>query len=213
MSAERRYGAGDPVFDLCRACKTERRHTVIVADPAGRPLRVNCDYCGSQHNFRGGAPTAPAAAAGVSPGAAPSASPRSTFPLATERERRDPPMTIDVKDGSVADLETLLRRVIREECGITPVAPAEKWRGGELVLRPGRPGVAEKSWPIETLFQKIVAVRNRLRVLEQQINAAEELSAEARLKLQGYITGCYGSLTSFNVLFAEDDDRFKGSGE
>jgi hypothetical protein len=209
VSAERRYGAGDPVFDLCRACKTERRHTVIVADPAGRPLRVTCDFCSSQHNFRGGAAAAPAPA----PGGAPSASPRSTFPLATERERREPPMAIDVKDGSVADLETLLRRVIREECGVTPVAPAEKWRGGELVLRPGRPGVAEKSWPIETLFQKIVAVRNRLRVLEQQVNAAEELPAETRLKLQGYITGCYGSLTSFNVLFAEDDDRFKGSGE
>ena len=122
-------------------------------------------------------------------------------------------MAIDVKDGSVADLEALLRRVIREECGVTPVAPADRWRGGEMVLRPGRPGVAEKSWPIETVFQKIVAIRNRLRVLEQQVNAAEELSTEAKLKLQSYITGCYGSLTSFNVLFADDEDRFKGAGE
>jgi hypothetical protein len=73
--------------------------------------------------------------------------------------------------------------------------------------------VAEKSWPIETLFQKIVAIRNRLRVLEQQVNAAEELPTETKLKLQGYITGCYGSLTSLNVLFAEDDDRFKGAGD
>lgn len=213
MSAERRYGAGDAVFDLCRACKSERRHTIIVADPTGRPLRVACDYCGSQHNYRGG-DTGTSASASTSGSSTPRGTPaRSSLPLATERERREPPMAIDVKDGSIADLETLLRRVFREECGVTPVAPADRWRGGEMVLRPGRPGVAEKSWPIETVFQKIVAVRNRLRVLEQQVNAAEELSSEAKLKLQGYITACYGSLTSFNVLFADDGDRFKGSGD
>jgi len=211
VTGERRYGAGDTVHDLCRACKTERRHTVVVAEPGGRPLRVTCDFCGSQHNFRGG--EAAAAVSGPTSGPARGTTARTSFPLATERERGDPPMAIDVKDGSVADLETLLRRVIREECGVTPVAPAEKWRGGELILRPGRPGVAEKSWPIETLFQKIVAIRNRLRVLEQQVNAAEELPSETKLKLQGYITGCYGSLTSLNVLFAEDDDRFKGAGD
>ncbi len=211
MTSERRYGAGDSVSDLCRACKSERRHTVIVAEPGGRPLRVTCDFCGSQHNFRGGATAT--AVSGSTTGTARGSAGRAAFPLATERERREPPMAIDVKDGSIADLETLLRRVIREECGITPVAPAEKWRGGEMILRPGRPGVADKSWPLETLFQKIVAIRNRLRVLEQQVNAAEELSPEAKLKLQGYITGCYGSLTSFNVLFADDDDRFKGGGD
>jgi hypothetical protein len=91
------------------------------------------------------------------------------------------------------------------------VAPAEKWRGGELVLRPGKPGVQEKSWPIEAFFNKVVMVRNRLRTLEQQINASE-LPDDQKLKLQAYITGCYGSLTSFNVLFAHDDDRFVGSG-
>jgi hypothetical protein len=207
----RSYRAGESVEDVCRACKLDRVHTVVAADPLGRPIRVQCDFCGSQHNFRGGA--AAAAVSGPTSGTARGSAGRAAFPLATERERREPPMAIDVKDGSVADLETLLRRVIREECGITPVAPAEKWRGGEMILRPGRPGVADKSWPLETLFQKIVAIRNRLRVLEQQVNAAEELSPEAKLKLQGYITGCYGSLTSFNVLFAEDEDRFKGGGD
>ena len=108
------------------------------------------------------------------------------------------------------DLELLLRRIIREEAGITPVAPAEKWRGGELVLRPGKPGVQEKSWPIESFFNKVVMLRNRLRTLEQQLNASD-LPDDQKLKIQGYITGCYGSLTSFNVLFANDDDRFKGS--
>ena len=78
-------------------------------------------------------------------------------------------MTID----GGADLEMLLRRVIREETGISPVAPAEKWRGGTFVLRPGTPGLQEKSWPIETFFHKVVMLRNRLRTLEQQVNGAD----------------------------------------
>ena len=111
-----------------------------------------------------------------------------------------------------ADLEMLLRRVIREETGITPVTPAEKWRGGTLVLKPGTPGLQDKTWPIETFFHKVVMLRNRLRTLEQQVNAAD-LPDDVKVKLQGYISGCYGTLTSFNVLFAEDDDQFKGSAE
>jgi len=110
-----------------------------------------------------------------------------------------------------ADIEMLLRRVIREEAGVTAVVPAEKWRGGSLVLRPGN-ATQEKSFPIETFFHKIVMIRNRLRTLEQQVNAAE-LPPDVKLKLQSYISGCYGSLTTFNILFAEEDDQFKGSGE
>jgi hypothetical protein len=110
-----------------------------------------------------------------------------------------------------ADIEMLLRRVIREEAGVTPVVPSEKWRGGSLVLRPGN-ATQEKSFPIETFFHKIVMIRNRLRTLEQQVNAAE-LPADVKMKLQSYVSGCYGSLTTFNVLFADEDDQFKGSGE
>jgi hypothetical protein len=109
------------------------------------------------------------------------------------------------------DLEAAIRRIIREETGLTPVAPAEKWRGGQLVLRPGKPGVQEKAMPIDSFFNKVVMLRNRLRTLEQQVNASE-LPDDQKLKIQGYITGCYGSLTSFNVLFADEDDRFKGTG-
>ena len=108
------------------------------------------------------------------------------------------------------DLELLLRRIIREEAGVTPVTPAQKWRGGTLILKPGTPGLQEKSWPIETFFHKVVMLRNRLRTLEQQVNASE-LPDDQKLKLQSYITGCYGSLTSFNVLFADEDDRFVGA--
>jgi hypothetical protein len=77
-----------------------------------------------------------------------------------------------------------------------------------MILRPGKEGVQDKSVPIETFFHKIVMVRNRLRVLEQQINGMEIPEAE-KVRLQGYITACYGSLTTFNVLFAEEEDRFK----
>ena len=110
-----------------------------------------------------------------------------------------------------ADLEGMLRRIIREETGISPVVPADKWRGGLLVLRPGAAGLQEKSWPIETFFHKIVMLRNRLRTLEQQVNASDLPEAD-KVKLQSYISGCYGTLTSFNVLFADESDQFKGSG-
>lgn len=108
------------------------------------------------------------------------------------------------------DLELLLRRVLREELGLTPGAPADKWRGGELVLRPGKGGLQEKKWPIDGFFHKIVMIRNRLRTLEQQVNASE-MPEDAKLRLQAYITACYGSLTSFNVLFADEEDQFKGA--
>ena len=109
------------------------------------------------------------------------------------------------------DLEIVLRRIIREEAGVTPVVPAEKWRGGSLVLKPANPALQEKIWPIETFFHKVVMIRNRLRTLEQQVNGMD-IPEDAKVKLQAYITGCYGSLSSFNVLFAEEGDQFKGSG-
>ncbi len=109
------------------------------------------------------------------------------------------------------DFELLLRRVIREEAGVTAVVPAEKWRGGHLVLKPGNEALQEKSWPIDTFFHKIVMIRNRLRTLEQQVNAME-IAEDAKVRLQAYVTGCYGSLSSFNLLFADEDDQFKGTG-
>lgn len=108
------------------------------------------------------------------------------------------------------DLELLIRRVIREEAGVSTVVPAEKWRNGTMLLKPGTEGLQEKSWPIETFFHKIVMLRNRLRTLEQQVNASD-LPEDVKVKLQGYVSGCYGSLTSFNVLFADEGDQFKGA--
>ncbi|MGE5837234.1 MAG: hypothetical protein ACM4AI_22365 [Acidobacteriota bacterium] len=217
MSVIRTYRAGSGIEDYCRVCKTDRMHTVVAADADGRPIRVVCGYCRSEHNYRGGprvetaeAPTS----AEVSPESTRTAPPRpagarAPFPLVSERERRGP--AIALPEDSMTDLELLLRRVIREESGLTSAIPAEKWRGGTLVLRPGTPGTQEKSWPIETFFHKVVMLRNRLRTLEQQLNASS-LPEDVKVKLQAYVSGCYGSLTSFNVLFADDDDQFRGSG-
>jgi hypothetical protein len=206
------FRAGDSIEDVCRACKVDRMHTVIAADPDGRPLRVVCGYCRSEHNYRGGPRLAAAAAPGptaTAPPTRPRGSSSPGFPIVSDRERSAPPIMLP--DNSTGDLELLLRRIIREETGITPVAPAEKWRGGTLVLRPGAPNLQEKTWPIETFFHKIVMLRNRLRTLEQQVNASD-LADDVKVKLQGYVSGCYGTLTSFNVLFADGDDQFKGSG-
>jgi hypothetical protein len=206
------FRAGDSVEDFCRACKTDRMHTIVAADETGQALRVVCGYCHSEHNFRGGpriGPQVPAASPAPSAAPArPARAEREPFPIVSERERTAPPMSVQ-RD---VDLELLLRRVIREETGITPVAPAEKWRGGTLVLKPGNAQLQDKTWPIETFFHKVVMLRNRLRTLEQQINAAD-LPEDLKVKLQGYISGCYGSLTSFNVLFADADDQFRGSGD
>jgi hypothetical protein len=216
------------VEDYCRACKTDRMHTVIAADEDGRPIRVSCGYCHSEHNYRGG-PRVPVSARTSAPAQdravrqasfgeaaravrAPGSSiqrsrtDREPFPVVSDRERTKPPMAIDQD----TDIELLLRRIIREETGITAVVPSERWRGGSLVLRPGTAGLQEKSWPIETFFHKVVMLRNRLRTLEQQVNAAE-LPDDVKVRLQAYISGCYGTLTSFNVLFADEDDQFKGA--
>jgi hypothetical protein len=218
MAIVRTARAGSAIEDYCRACKADRMHTVIAADTAGIPLRVSCGYCRSEHNYRGGprtdadGPTPPgqsrASAAAPQPRERQSRSSGEGFPIVSDRERSAPPV---MTDGSATDLELLLRRIIREETGITAVTPADKWRGGSLVLRPGAANLQEKVIPIETFFHKVVMLRNRLRTLEQVVNASE-LPDDAKLKIQSYISGCYGSLTTFNVLFADDDDQFKGSG-
>jgi hypothetical protein len=213
--------AGESIEDFCRACKTDRMHTVIAADAGGTPLRVACGFCRSEHNYRGGpriATDGPASRPPVSPSSVASRvmsrdvprtpASRGNFPLVSDRERSAPPMPLG---DHAEDLELLLRRIIREETGLTPAAPADRWRGGSLVLKPGTPGLQEKSWPVETFFHKVVMLRNRLRTLEQQLNASA-LPEDEKVRLQSYITGCYGSLTSFNVLFADADDQFRGSG-
>lgn len=88
---------------------------------------------------------------------------------------------------------------------------ASKWKHGNMVLKPGDASLQVKEVPIETFFHKIVMLRDKLRVLEQQINSHAKLDEDEKINLQKYITACYGSLTTFNVFFSEKEDQFKGS--
>ena len=98
----------------------------------------------------------------------------------------------------------------REREEAPAAALGRRWQGGEIVLKPQDPAQAAKTLPIDSFFHKIVMVRDRLRVLEAQINAHKGLSDAEKVELQQYVTRAYGSLTTFNTLFQEKQDWFVG---
>jgi hypothetical protein len=109
------------------------------------------------------------------------------------------------------ELEKTLIRILNDYSDIQkPIELGNKWQGGTMVLKPGSSNLKPKEVPIETFFHKIVMVRDRLRVLEQNINSNSKLSDEEKVNMQQYITRIYGSLTTFNVLFQNDEDYFVG---
>jgi hypothetical protein len=122
------------------------------------------------------------------------------------------PLTLpeDLLDMDAEEFKKVLSQVIREELGVGTVEIAGRWDGGEMVLKPGKEGLQEKRIPLDSLFHKIVMIRDRLRVLEQKINTHPKLASDEKIQLQQYVTGCYGSLTTFNVLFADREDQFVG---
>ncbi|MDX9752600.1 MAG: hypothetical protein RBU29_01480 [bacterium] len=107
-------------------------------------------------------------------------------------------------------LKNILREIIQEDLPVGHTPLADKWIGGTMQLTPADPSMVAKDIPIELFFHKIVMVRDRLRVLEQQINTHKTLSDAEKVHLQQYITKIYGTLTTFNILFKDRSDHFVG---
>jgi hypothetical protein len=126
--------------------------------------------------------------------------------------RRIPELPAEVDlDMDMDTFRSVLTEVLRNELGVGDLPLGGRWQGGEMILKPGKDGTAEKRVPIETFFHKVVMIRDRLRVLEQRINAHASLTDEDKIAMQQYVTACYGTLTTFNVLFADPSQGFKGA--
>ena len=113
---------------------------------------------------------------------------------------------------SMEMIEQALIKILRNFSDIQETVPiADKWKGGKLILQPSNNDLKPYELPIANFFNKIIMLRDRLRVLEQKVNASN-LPDEDKIAIQQYITRCYGSLTSFNILFKSKGDIFVGEG-
>jgi len=119
-----------------------------------------------------------------------------------------PPLPEELTDMTREEFAQAIREALRDEGTHVPLAP--RWEGGTVLLKPGDAATQSKEIPLDGLFHKIVMIRDRLRVLEQKINAHEKLSDAEKVDMQQYVTRCYGSLTTFNLLFRDERDRFTG---
>lgn len=134
-----------------------------------------------------------------------------------EIEKTDPQLDEIIPENVTAEIETTseveksLLKILRLWGGISElVALGDRWIGGTLILQPADKSLKPKEIPVEDFFHKIVMLRDRLRVLEQNINSNKNLSDEEKVNIQQYITRCYGSLTTFNVLFKNKEQWFVG---
>jgi hypothetical protein len=110
---------------------------------------------------------------------------------------------------SIFDMERSITKILQKWMDATEIVPiADKWKGGKMILEPGKTGLSSKEIPVEIFFHKIVMLRDRLRVMEQKINSSE-LDDQTKVDLQQYISRCYGSMTTFNILFRDTDQHFK----
>ncbi len=107
-------------------------------------------------------------------------------------------------------VKAVLKEVLQEEMGMGRYAIAPRYEGGTLVIQPADEAKQSKEIPVDVFFKKVTSVREKLRVLEQKINGHRTLSETEKAELQLYVTRAYGSLTTFNVLFRDEEDRFVG---
>ncbi|MBC7946997.1 MAG: hypothetical protein H7Y42_03890 [Chitinophagaceae bacterium] len=121
------------------------------------------------------------------------------------------PENVTAEIETHSEVERSLLKILRLWGGITEHVPiGDKWSGGMLLIQPADRSLKPKEVPIADFFHKIVMLRDRLRVLEQNINSHKKLNDEDKVALQQYITRCYGSLTTFNVLFRNKEQWFVG---
>jgi hypothetical protein len=127
------------------------------------------------------------------------------------------PENVTVELETVSDVERSLLKILRMWGDVSELVPlGDRWKGGTMLLQPADKTQKPKEVPVDVFFHKIVMLRDRLRVMEQQINAHKIMTDEEKVNLQQYITRIYGTLTTFNVLFRNKEDWFvgeKGSGE
>jgi len=107
-------------------------------------------------------------------------------------------------------VKAALREVLEEEAGYGRYEIGGRWDGGKLIIQPADPALQSREVPVEAFFKKITSVREKLRILEQRLNNHRDLSIEDKAEFQQLISRAYGSLTTFNFLFRDDDDKFVG---
>lgn len=121
------------------------------------------------------------------------------------------PENVSVEIETMSEMERSLLKILKLWGGITEIVPlGDRWIKGTMILQPFDKTLKPKEIPVEDFFHKIVMLRDRLRVLEQNINSSKNLSDEEKVNIQQYITRCYGSLTTFNVLFRNKEQYFVG---
>jgi hypothetical protein len=138
---------------------------------------------------------------------------RTVAPTQSELESADPTATMSELQMPLSSLISEIAQATVDSLGLEkPEAIvegiAQRWEGGRLVIEPADKTLQSKDVPLDIFFHKIVMIRNNLRVLEQKVNASEKLTEAEKFDMQQYITRCYGSLTTFNILFKNKEDQF-----